>query len=391
MGLSKLINKVNKAKSAVNSLKGISSKIKSLNYNSVTDQLGEEAEKAQKHLREERKRKTQTLKAKTIRDQMAAATPEEPTKDLMYPINDELDNYLIFGIRNRRNKATQDKTNQNAASVMSGENTKKDSGIEIALYVPSDLSSTSAASYGKADFGLSARMMGQFADNVKDKGFKALFDMDSASGAGALASQQLTSFLNTLSGGTENVKAGRAKNPMQEAMFEGISFREWSFDYEFWPRNEAEAIMVNNIIYSFRSAMLPDTYGSALTEFDLGIDINEDENYFNFPNIFDVEIDGPLKDHVEGFLPMVCTKCDVDHFNNGNNTTFANGAPISQSMSLSFQEIKLLTQESYQEISPLGKEGITSMKSFTDLGENARKGMAEKPRPDSPEEQEPKT
>ncbi len=88
---------------------------------------------------------------------------------------------------------------------------------------------------------------------------------------------------------------------------------------------------------------------------------------------------------------MVCTKCDVDHFNNGNNTTFANGAPISQSMSLSFQEIKLLTQESYQEISPLGKEGITSMKSFTDLGENARKGMAEKPRPDSPEEQEPKT
>ena len=47
MGLSKLIKKVNKAKSAINSLKGISSKIQSLNYNSVTDQLGEEAKKAQ--------------------------------------------------------------------------------------------------------------------------------------------------------------------------------------------------------------------------------------------------------------------------------------------------------------------------------------------------------
>lgn len=376
MGLSKLINKVNKAKSAINSLKGISSKIKSLNYNSVTDQLGEEAEKAQKHLREERKRKTSTVASKEMRDK-ALKEVWEPGSEFIYPVGDELDNYLVFSIRPRRNQADK-KGNTSADNVLGG----KGNGAEISLYIPSDLSSTAAASYGKADFGLSARMMGKAVSNFKKDGFKGLMDTDSASGVGALASQQITSMLNSLSGGTENVKMGRAKNPMQEAMFEGIEFREWSFSYEFWPRNEREAQMVNHIIYTFRTAMLPDTFGSSISA---DWQVNDDENYFNFPNIFDVEIDGPLKDHVEGFLPMVCTKCDVDHFNNGNNTTFANGAPISQSMSLSFQEIKLLTQESYQEISPLGKEGITSMKSmaYEKDGVN-RAGMSETLRPGDP-------
>ena len=46
MGLSKILNKINKAKSAINSLKGISSKLNSLNYTTQIDKLGEEAEKA---------------------------------------------------------------------------------------------------------------------------------------------------------------------------------------------------------------------------------------------------------------------------------------------------------------------------------------------------------
>ena len=73
---------------------------------------------------------------------------------------------------------------------------------------------------------------------------------------------------------------------------------------------------------------------------------------------------------------MVCTKCDVSHFNHGNNTTFGlNSAPISQKMTLSFQEVKMLTQESYQEISAMynGQTSpLSSMKSFVADGENAR-------------------
>ncbi len=76
MGLSKLINKVNKAKSAINSLKGISSKLQSLQYNSVFDQLGDEAKKAQEHLRNTRKRDDTLLAGNEQRLRIAATQPQ---------------------------------------------------------------------------------------------------------------------------------------------------------------------------------------------------------------------------------------------------------------------------------------------------------------------------
>jgi hypothetical protein len=249
-----------------------------------------------------------------------------------------------------------------------------DGNKEILLYIPADFTSTTSATYTKADFGLSQRQLDQFVENAKDKG---VVDAVGEIGTGALLSQGFTSFLNGLQGGIKNVREGRAKNPMTESMFEGVSFREWNFEYEFWPKSSEEAEMVKYIIYTFRTAMLPDTFGEQMkvqvgksgTLTNEGQNLNADENYFNHPNIFQVSFEGPIASHLDGFLDMVCTKCDVSHFNNGNNTTFGDSAPISQKMSLSFQEIKMLTQESYQEISAMynGKDKdspLTSMKTI---------------------------
>ena len=46
MGLSKLLDKVNQAKSAVESVKGIQNKLKNIDKTTVLDQLGEQAEEA---------------------------------------------------------------------------------------------------------------------------------------------------------------------------------------------------------------------------------------------------------------------------------------------------------------------------------------------------------
>jgi len=368
MGLSKLIKKVNKAKSAINSLKGISSKLQSLNYDSVTDQLGEEAKKAQKYLQDSRKRDSNLLAANEKRLRLAKNPPQPQATELMYPLHDTLDNYLVFKARPRLREGDSNTAGSKArGNVSNGDNVfggKKDAegkpkphSTEVMLYVP-DFTTDSAVSFGEANFGLGQRQLDKFIENVKGDGFMtAISDTE---GANAVVQQGINSFLNSLQGGIKNVREGRVANPMVEAMFEGISFRSFDFEYEFWPRSEEEAIMVNHIIYTFRTAMLPDTFGESVK----GMKPNDDENYFNFPNIFDVEWEGPMSKHLDGFLPMVCTKCSVDHFNNGNNTTFANGAPISQTMSLSFQEIKLLTQESYQEISPLGNKKIKSMNSI---------------------------
>ena len=386
MGLSKLINKVNKAKSAINSLKGISSKLHSLQYNSVFDQLGDEAKKAQEHLRNTRKRDDTLLAGNEQRLRIATSQPQANAEELMYPLHDALENYIVFTMKPRKKqkgkemKGTAGSTSltlkgtqiTNDKSLFDDFSMFKDGNKEILLYIPADFTSTTSATYTKADFGLSQRQLDQFVENAKDKG---VVDAVGEIGTGALLSQGFTSFLNGLQGGIKNVREGRAKNPMTESMFEGVSFREWNFEYEFWPKSSEEADMVKYIIYTFRTAMLPDTFGEQMkvqvgksgTAKNEGQNLNADENYFNHPNIFQVSFEGPIASHLDGFLDMVCTKCDVSHFNNGNNTTFGDSAPISQKMSLSFQEIKMLTQESYQEISAMynGKDSpLTSMKTI---------------------------
>jgi len=349
--ISKLINKVNKAKSALKSLKGISSKLQSLNYTSQTDKLGEESKAAKKALFASRIR-TQNgpMASMKVRNSIMNKTPQGDLPALMYPLGDWLDNYIVFSIFPRKQQNEHGGANNN--SMLNG-------GVcEISLYVPDGLASTTAATYSKQNFGLGTRQLNKIFNAFRGKAGGPALAIDAAKdGAGVLIANQVMQFMNNITGGLENVRQGRASNPMQEALFEGVEFREFSFAYEFWPKNEAEAEMVNQIIYRFRSALLPDTFGATWGTAELDATAEQSEwgveNYFNFPNVFHVEFDGPIADKIDGFLPMVCTSCDVDHFNGNTNATLPNGQPLSSSMKLTFQEIKLLTQESYQTISPV--------------------------------------
>ena len=60
--IDKLIDKFNKVKSAVNSLKGISSKIQGINYTSAIDSLGDDLEFARSLLVSRQKSLKQSLK-----------------------------------------------------------------------------------------------------------------------------------------------------------------------------------------------------------------------------------------------------------------------------------------------------------------------------------------
>jgi hypothetical protein len=339
--INKILGKINKAKSAINSLKGISSKLKSLGYTSQVDKLGEQAEKARNTLKERRGRLEASLDASGISKSLYKSTPTEGDIEYIYPIHDKLDNYLVFTTRER-----QQREGENARSIFADKN------VEIMLYVPDGHTSSNTVSYKNEGVGVAARGVMQTLNadrgDMMSQGFDALSSMIQSA---------MQSMLNGATGGLVNFSQGQAVNPMEEQMLDGVPMRSFDFEYIFWPKSAQEAEVVNRIIYSFRTAMLPDTFGS---DEDSSI-----ENYFNYPNIFDVEWEGPIGDVVEGFLPMMCTKCDVDHFNGGKVAVFTGGQPISTKMSLSFIEIKALTQETYQQISPLGQDiggGTPSLK-----------------------------
>ena len=78
MGLSKILNKINKAKSAINSLKGISSKLNSLNYTTQIDKLGEEAEQARSILADKRKSADDMRAANKAAQERGASNPKMP-------------------------------------------------------------------------------------------------------------------------------------------------------------------------------------------------------------------------------------------------------------------------------------------------------------------------
>lgn len=337
--IDKILNKVNKAKSAINSIKGIQSKIKSLNYNSVIDALGEEAREARDSLNERRQDLERQIQNSSSSKGFSKKSPATKFVDLQYPDQD-LDNWLVFTTRPRKSREGREGT------VRSGRNKNllsSEEQVEIKLYIPDSLISQSNVSYKSQGISGAKRgvadIISKVGNGIKGDAMEA-FGQESVS---AVASGIIKG-MDKLTGGFTNVSRGRAINPMQEQLLDGVGFRSFNFTYDFYPKSRKEADAVNRIIFAFRTAMLPDTFAA---EDGGGV-----ENFFNMPNIFDVEFDGPIAEKVDGFLPMVCAKCDVDHTGGQKFSTFIDGQPIKSTITMEFLEIKILTQENYLSISP---------------------------------------
>ena len=333
MGLSKLLDKVNQAKSAVESVKGIQNKLKNINKTSVLDQLGEQAEEAKRTLEKRRTSLEKNLDARNKGKRIAKEKPSTADIDLIYPIYDQLENYIVFSTR-----AREARDGTNGANMLSKDN------VEIALYVkPEHLASNFTVNYKTQGFGAGIRGMADMFSGDGD-GKLGYGDLEKFAGeVKNMAGAAINKLANSATGDYLNFSAGRAVNPMEEQMLEGVGFRSFSFQYEFYPRSEEEADMVQKIMYYFRTAMLPDTYGTS--------EETANENFFNYPNVFDVEFEGPIAERLDGFMPMVCTGCDITH---GDTELgfFENGQPTKSAMKIDFTEIKIVTQENFQKISP---------------------------------------
>lgn len=357
MGLSRILKKVNKAKQAISSLKGIASKLQNLNYNSVinSDELKSQSEEATKILAKRRASLQRNLTAKATQKAAAKTIPKGETLELQYPLKENLDNWIVFSTRKRINRKT---VGRDSGNVDGGtrDNLLSTNNVEIALYVPDSIETESVVSYSDTE-GVGQAMRGM----VQGEG------MGKIEGILAGVTQTADKMMNSLSGGSKFFLQGKAVNPQLEQMLEGVSFRDFSFDFDFWPKSAEEANMVNHIIYWFRTAMLPDTYppvGGGGQE--AGESAAAGEAFFNYPNIFDVRYEGPIEKKLDKFLPMVLKSVTVDHNSPSRFATYADGQPIASSMSLSFSEIRILTQETYQELSPLGDQNLKGADSMLD-------------------------
>ena len=359
--IDKLLNKFNKAKQKINSLKGIQAKIQSINYTTAIDALGESKAEAEKLLESRRNTLQEGLGARKIGQSYAKKPPKVRGNDLVYPYYDQLENYIVFLSRPRRQRG----------SVQAEVHKER----QVALYVPDTLISQSTVTYTADGVSDIARALDQVMEGFK----KGLGDGFAA--MGEQANKNMTKFIQTaqnkITGGFSNLKAGRAKNPLQEQQLTGVPFRSWDFTFDFWPKSKEEAAKVNEIIYVFRSSMLPDAYSEALAVDFTPLDIvgGEDEDklmeikdkvkdvevnasYFNYPNIFEIYFEGPLGNKIDGFLPAVCANAQVDYTGGQKFSTFSDGQPVHIQLTLNFLEIKTMTLGNYEAIRAGGKGNL---------------------------------
>jgi hypothetical protein len=220
----------------------------------------------------------------------------------------------------------------------------------VALYLPPNVTDTTAAAYNGFAMGMigfAAAGGGEFTRAMKSNDFsraaKALvgqvkgFTDFAAKEAGMALAEAVG---GAEGGGTEliNKAFGRADNPYMEVLFDKMALRTFTYNFTFAPRNTDERDDVQKIIQLFRFHMAPELRG----------DFNR---FLTLPSTFDIHYmyqteDGKASenDFYNRIATCVLENCTVD-YTPGGVRSFADGSPTQITMALTFKETELLTKE----------------------------------------------
>jgi len=127
-----------------------------------------------------------------------------------------------------------------------------------------------------------------------------------------------------------------------EVLFDSMGLRTFTYQFNFAPKNEQEAVEVQKIIQLFRFHMAP----------ELRPGINR---YLGLPSQFDIHYmflskDGQASENsfYNKISTCVLQDCKVNYTPNGVKS-FEDGGPTATTMALTFKEIELMTKDKIAE------------------------------------------
>jgi hypothetical protein len=148
--------------------------------------------------------------------------------------------------------------------------------------------------------------------------------------------------------GVASKLAGRAINPMATQVFEGVSLREFTLNWELVPKSPSEAKQIESIIRFFSIKSRPSAGGDA-------------RYILKFPHEFTVEFglgkrseDGNTNKYLFKTKKCVLKNVSIDptvigQFSAFGKSTGYHGMPFKHGLSLSFQETQIVTAEDMEE------------------------------------------
>ena len=223
------------------------------------------------------------------------------------------------------------------------------------LYMPNAVSFNETHSWGAEELGAVGNLInnaarngkgGTIGDTLKEFGIGSAAELaKGAAVAGGAAVGGLLGALGAaslLDGAGAGIKAaGRfVQNPYEEQLFNGIGFREFSFDFVFAASNEDEYRQVEGIINMFRLHSKP------------SYTVEGSTSLYTFPNEFKIDFKR-LKNDGSSFetnksLPKihncVCTNVATNYTPDGKWIAHSDGRSISTTLTLSFTETAKITQ-----------------------------------------------
>ena len=236
---------------------------------------------------------------------------------------------------------TQAKRKKGVSSAFNNTRRISDS---VAIYTPPGIEDSTTANYNDSKTGIAgflvatgAAAMGGDATQIAKSlvaGTEGILKDQTARAIGAVAE------LAGAEGAEQLVKKafGEADNPYMEVLFDSMSLRTFTYNFNFAPKSEKEAEEVQKIIQLFRFHMAP----------ELRPGVNR---YLGLPSQFDIHYMYLTKEGVaseNNFYNKIATcvlqDCKINYTPDGVKS-FADGGPVQTTMALTFKETELLTKE----------------------------------------------
>lgn len=212
----------------------------------------------------------------------------------------------------------------------------------MAIYMPQTLKFNLTADYGPAEIGAA---IGAIA-SAKDF-FTSGFDTSNLGAVVQQAGKTLTGLSSFFTGGLGSGigaalqrRTGIAPAAMTEMIFNGIDYREFSFDFKFTPRSKEESDIVHNMIRLFKLAMLPERYGTGSIA------------AYKVPFEFVIRFmkGTKINPYIEQIGLCALTAVNVSH--GDKFSTHSSGDPVTTDLTLTFRELELIEKQRYTELNP---------------------------------------
>lgn len=260
-------------------------------------------------------------------------------KSLSYPLNET----LATACRMQFVAYSRDTPSANAS-----EDVKALISLPIPYSMPDNanfaIPSLNLGRLGAIDTGplMNATGMADLAKTALDKGMSAVqTEIDNFQAANktsalrALALSPLAERVPLVSGDAIRHLAGLVENPHTTIMFEGVNLRSYTLTWRLSPRSEEESEIIRQIVETIKLRTHPEEIFARVA--------------LDYPDLVYVNFTGAPAKFLPKYHRSIVTNIMYNPTTGNGATFFKNGAPTEIELTLSFQEVRILTRNLLRE------------------------------------------